>query len=276
MKSNIFKTFSLKGKTVILTGGFGFLGLQYTTTLGQAGANLVIWDLKDDDILQKIVRRIRKETKIKILAQSVDITDETAVQRAVNEVLKKFKTIDVLINNAALNPGIGEESKKFFSPYEKYPIDLWKKEFDVNVHGAMICIKAVAPHMMKNKKGAILNVSSGVSVGAYDNRTYTDVGWSDRYKSIAYTTSKTAIVGLTRQWAEYLGKYGIRVNAFSPGGVQPKKIDLNFVKSYAHGTMLNRMAQIGEYGPVILFLCSDASSYMTGANVIVDGGKSAW
>lgn len=272
MLNDPFVKFRLDDRVLILTGGAGFLGQQYIQIFADAGAHVVVWDKnpKDEFLRSSLV----KEKTAAVM--TVDITDEAQVQEAVAAIIKNFGNIDVLINNAAMNPAVGtDESKQQCVAYEDYPIELWEKEFKVNVTGSMICIKAVATHMMMNHKGVVVNIASGVAVDAYDNRVYRRVGWHDRYKSIAYTASKTAVLGLTRQWAERLGPYGIRVNSFSPGGVQTPQQSLEFVESYSGGTLLRRMAQIGEYGPILLFLCSDASSYMTGHNLVADGGKSA-
>lgn len=273
MTNDPFERFRLDNKIAILTGGAGFLGQQYIQILANAGANVIVWD-------KNLSEEFRESNLVKertAALYSVDITDEIVVQETISDILKHYNRIDVLINNAGMNPAIGsDEAKHLFEPYEKYSIDLWRKEFDVDVTGAMICTKTVAPQMMIQHSGVIVNIASGVAVAAYDNRVYHRLGDINKFKSIAYVSAKTAIIGLTRQWAEYLGPYNVRVNSFSPGGVQTLQHTSEFVRSYSEGTMLGRMAQIGEYGPVMLFLCSDASSYMTGNNLVVDGGKSAW
>lgn len=239
--------FDVKDRVIVITGGSGFLGTQFATSLTDAGAEVVIWDKKD----------------------GVDITDEAAVEQAV----KKLKRIDVLVNNAGMNPAVGSpEAEQQFTPYENYSMDLWRKELEVNLTGMFICIKAVAPIMMKQKGGSIINIASELSVIAYDHRIYTP----GRRKSPAYITTKSGVVGMTRAWAAHLGEYGVRVNCVSWGGMQTKNHSADFVKKYAALNMLGRMAQEGEYNGVIQFLCSDASSFMTGHNLVVDGGKSAW
>lgn len=265
--------FSIKDKVIIITGGIGFLGRQYSLALGKAGARIVIWDnasLKEIKNFEKLL----KKDKIEYLLMKVDITDEPVVRKAVKAVIGKFGTIDALVNNAAINPAVGsEEVKKLFVPYEDYPIDLFEQELRVNTTGTMICIKAVAPMMMKNKKGSIVNVASEISIIAHDHRVYND---PQKFKSPGYAASKTAILGLTRQWAARLGSYNVRVNSFSPGGVRNEKMPVDFVERFGKTTMLGRMAEQNEYIGPITFLCSDASSFMTGANLTVDGGKSAW
>lgn len=243
--------FSVKDKVIILTGGIGFLGAYYDKFLTKEGAQVVIWDLPE-----------------------VDITDENVVKKAVDDVLKKYGRIDVLINNAAMNPAVGsKESEKQFSPVDDYPSDLWKKELEVNLTGIFICSKAVIPAMKKQGKGVIINIASEVSTIAHDHRVYNTPG---KYKSTAYVTSKTGVVGLTRALAAQLGQHNIRVNTLSPGGVVNPKMPRDFVERFGDTNMLGRMAQPDEYNSAILFLCSDASSFMTGHNLVIDGGKSAW
>jgi len=267
--------FSVQNKVIIITGGTGFLGLQYTAALARAGAKVIIFDKKDIATLQKNIEPLVAE-HITVEAMSIDITIELEVTKAVAEVVKKHGRIDALINNAAMAAPVGDpDADKQFVPYEEYPVDLWDKELRVNLTGTMICTKAVAPIMMKQKNGSIVNIASEVSVIAHDHRVYNDKT-ERRFKSIAYTTTKTAIVGFTRQWAARLGKYNVRVNSFSPGGVQTPAHPEDFVALFGSANMLNRMAQVGEYNGIIIFLCSDASSFMTGHNLVADGGKSAW
>ncbi len=264
MKKNIL-LFSVHGKVVILTGGVGYLGAQYAEALSHGGAQVVVWDTG------------RPATPVSgVIYENVDITSEKAVQTAVKKIIKKFGKIDALINNAALNPAVGaKNAAQAFVPYEEYHIGLWEKELAVNLTGTMICTKAVAPIMMKQKSGSIVNVASDLSLIAHDHRVYNDPD-EKRFKSIAYTTTKSGILGLTRQWAARLGRFGVRVNAFSPTGMRMDTLPKDFVESYGGANMLGRMAEYGEYSGPIIFLCSDASTMMTGANLVVDGGKTAW
>src|SRR3989344_734811 len=222
-----------------------------------------------DQLVKKLSRK-----KLQITGFSIDITNEADVKKIIAQVIKKFHRIDVLINNAAMNPAVGDiNSKKQFAPVDDYPLELWKKEMEVNLTGMFICAKAVIPAMKKQGKGIIVNVASEVSVIAHDHRVYDEPG---KYKSSAYVTSKTGVVGLTRALAAQLGQYKIRVNTFSPGGVKSPKMSPDFVKRFSETNMFSRMAQPDEYNAAIAFLCSDASSFMTGQNLVIDGGKSAW
>ncbi|MDO8676861.1 MAG: SDR family oxidoreductase [Candidatus Azambacteria bacterium] len=256
MDLDALKIFSMEGKVVIITGGAGFLGMQYAKALSKAGAKVVLWDKNDHIVLSY-----------------VDVTSESSVRKATERVLKGEGRIDVLINNAGMNPAVGsDEAKQMFAPYEEYPIDLWKKEIDVDLTGMMICTQAVAKQMMKQGSGVIVNIASEVANIAVDNRIYGE----GKFKSIAYIVAKSGILGLTRAWASYLGKYGVRVNAFSPGGMPKAEVPKDFKERYSSLNMLGRMAEVNEYNGAMLFLCSDASSFMTGTQLVMDGGKSAW
>jgi len=244
--------FSVKGKVIILTGGSGFLGSQFRRHLVSCGAKVVIFDNQEKT--------------------PIDITNPEDVKKAVAETLKAFKHIDGMVNVAAINaiPG-SKTSQDLWKPYEKYPLELWKKELDVNLTAAHIVTQAVAPVMMKQKRGSIIFLATDLAIIAPNNSIYQ----KGNFKDVAYVTSKTGLLGLMRSWASYLGKYNVRVNAAVPGGMyngQPAK----FVKKNSALNMLGRMAKKDEYNGVIQFLLSDASSYMTGASLIIDGGRTAW
>lgn len=256
MQKNVF---SVRGKVVIITGGGGLLGREWARALTRAGARVVIFDTAP-------------QKKTNAYSVVVDITDQKDVRRAVGNVIKKYGRIDVLINGACLNPAPdSSDSTRQWNAYEFYPIDLWKKEFDVGLTGALIATQAVALQMKKQKSGSIINISSIYGLIAPDNRIY-DTG---KYKSIAYAALKAGLLNFTRAWAGHLGPYNIRVNTVSFGGVFANQ-NKNFVKKYGERTMLGRMIQKKETVGPIFFLASDASSSMTGANLIIDGGWSAW
>lgn len=242
--------FSLKGKIVVVTGGSGFLGSQYRRALTEYKAEVVNWDIDT----------------------GVDITDEDSVCRAKDSAVAQWGRIDVLINNAAFNPQVGEiSSGDNWSPYEKFPLDVWEREIEVNLTGQMRVTRAVAPLMMSQRSGSIIFIASDLALIGPHN----DIYEPGRFKDIAYITSKAGVLGLMRSWAAYLGPYNVRVNALVPGGMQRQQVS-EFVARNSSLNMLGRMAQEGEYNGPIIFLASDASSYMTGACLVVDGGRTAW
>lgn len=266
------RLFSVRNKVIIITGGAGFLGMEYAAFLSSAGARIVIFDIEEEKTLYAKAASIWRKTGRRALAFSVDITDERAVKRVVRSVLKRFGRIDVLVNNAAMNPIPGSPASRLqFSPYERYPLDLWRKEIEVGLTGAFIVTQAVIPAMKRKRSGVIVNIGSIYGKNAPDNRIYR----RGQFKSIAYATVKGALPNFTRTLASYLGPYGIRVNCLVGGGVVDRQSP-DFVKKYSARTMLGRMAERGDFSGALLFLASDASSYVTGANIVVDGGWSAW
>ena len=186
----------------------------------------------------------------------------------VKKVVKKYGKIDVLVNNAAYQ---GDDKLRTI-PFEKLPLESWNKAIDVNLTGIFLCCQEIGKIMVKQKKGVIINISSTYGIVAPDQRIY---GKSHQNSAIFYAATKSAVLNLTRYLAAYWQGKGIRVNTLSPGGVE-KNQEVNFKRKYSEKTMLGRMAKKDEYVGPIIFLASDASSYMTGSNLIVDGGWTAW
>ena len=240
----------MEGKVVIITGGSGMLGTEYGKVLSDAGADVFSFDI----------------------AEGVDITNPETVKEKTEELYKKYGRIDVLINNAAMTDFSGFKDTNRFAPYEDFSLDVWAKEINVGLTGALICSQAVIPYMKKAKSGVIVNVSSTHGVIAPDNRIYGD----GRFKAVTYPVIKSGILGFTRALASYLASYNIRANSLVPGGVKAGYLDKQFEKDYGFRTMLGKMANQDDYNGAVLFLCSDASSYMTGSMLIVDGGWTAW
>lgn len=266
-EDDILKLFSLDSRVAIVTGGAGKLGLKHAEVLSAAGASVVLWDI-DPAVVDKA-------TKIgpNVLGVVVDITRADQVAKATEDLKNRFGRVDILINNAALDAKPERpESQLQFSPYEKYSLEMWEKEIAVGLTGAQICTQAVAPIFMTQKSGVVLNILSTLAIDAPDNRVYE----KGKFKSVAYVTIKTALTGLTRAWASYFGPYNVRVNAVTFGGVNFGTHDASFLDKKAAQIMLGRRAGPNEYQGVVLFLCSDASKFMTAANVVVDGGKTAW
>ncbi len=264
--------FSVKNKRVLITGGAGFLGGEYAAFLLSAGARAAIFDARPPAEIEKRIKAIEKKSDRRPLGFSVDVTDQAAVKRAADALVRRWGGVDALVNNAALTYSPADkESHEQFSPYESYPLDLWQRALDVGLTGALIATQAVIPVMKKQRAGVIINTGSIYGIVAHDSRIYQP----GRFGSIAYATAKGALPNFTRELASYLGPFGIRANMMTLGGVE-KAHDRKFVRAYASRTMLGRMARADEYNGALLFLISDASRYMTGANLIVDGGWSAW
>ena len=249
-------TFNLENKNVVITGGNGFLGNQITNALLNEKANVYIID----------IRKPQKKTSAKYFKS--DITNEKDLKKILKFFkLKKIK-VDVLINNAAIDyPPL--KSKKNNFKLETFPDNLWDKDISVSLKGSYLCTKIFGSYMSKFKKGSIINVSSDLGIIAPDQRIYKNSGF---IKPITYSVVKHGIIGLTKYTASYWGEKNIRCNAIAPGGIYNNQDSL-FIKRINQLIPLRRMAKKNEYNGLILFLCSDLSSYMTGSIVVADGGR---
>ncbi|HWS23053.1 MAG TPA: SDR family oxidoreductase [Anaerolineales bacterium] len=275
---NILEKFSLTGKVSIVTGGVGLLGKEFCLTLAEAGSAVVIVDLD-----QEKLRRTADDLLglgFNVLAVETDITNPISVNAMIEKTLQTFGRIDVLVNSAALDPKFDPEAiQKGIAPgnFEEYPLDQWDAAMKVNLTGTFLVTQAVARQLVKQgKKGSIINICSTYGLNGPDQRIYqTESGEQPAFKPVYYTVSKAGIVGFTKYLAAYYMNTEIRVNMLTPGGVFNGHNDL-FVKNYSAKTILGRMARKDEMNGALLFLASDASSYMTGNNVVVDGGWTAW
>lgn len=263
--------FDLADRVVIVTGATGMLGRECSDELARAGAAVVVTDV-DQSGCECLAAEIRRTTGTETLGLAADLTRESDIQRLVDGTVERFGRIDVLVNNAAMNPAPGSaDSVRQFEPFEDYPRELWEREVAVNVTGPFLLTQRVGRVMARARRGVIVNVASTYGLVAPDHRIYAP----GRYKSVAYAVTKAAILNFTRYLAGYYGRHGIRVNTLTPGGVEAGQ-DPAFIAAYAERTMLGRMARRDEYRRAVLFLASDASSYMTGSNLVVDGGWTAW
>jgi NAD(P)-dependent dehydrogenase (short-subunit alcohol dehydrogenase family) len=263
--------FSLKNKTAIVTGACGLIGREHCRALNEAGANVVVLDISEAEAFELAVTLGDRHLGI-----SANVTSADSLKAARDKIIARYGTIDVLVNNAAINdmfenPAMAAEQSMF----ENYPVDMWQKSLDVNVTGVFLCSQVFGTVMSKQKKGSIINIASTYGVVGPDQSIYKNAkGEQTFYKSPAYPATKGAVVNFTRFLASYWGKNGVRVNTLSPGGVENSQ-DEFFVANYSSKTALGRMAVPTDYKGAIVFLASDASAYMTGANLIVDGGWTA-
>lgn len=274
MDNKIEKLFSIKNKIVLVAGGSGQIGFSFCEILSRAGAKVVILDL-DIELAQKKSSK-HKNTKYykNFFFYKVDVTIKNDLTKVLDLIIKKFKKIDALVNSFHYkgNSRRLDTNTNFFQDFENYPEEAWDKVHDVNLKGAFLLTQCILPHMKKNKKGVIVNISSTYGNVSPNPTIYGNSGINS---PIAYATSKAAIINLTRYLAIHLAKYNIRVNCLSPGGVFNNQSE-EFVKNYIDKTPIGRMAKPDDYQGAILFLLTDASSYMTGSNIIVDGGWTAW
>ena len=268
--------FDLTGRVAIVTGGTGLLGYQHATILASAGAHVVLLDLPATDPHARAAALAAAHQR-DCLGLAVDITDEVALEAARAGILERFGRIDILVNNAANNPKVEVASpERPWSRLENFPLETWNADIAVGLTGAFLCARVFGQEMVARNHGVIVNVSSDLGVIAPDQRIYRQDGLGEQQqpvKPVTYSVVKTGLIGLTRYLATYWSAHNIRVNAISPGGVFAGQPDA-FVSRLRALIPMNRMANVDEYHGAILFLCSDASSYMTGQNLVVDGGRS--
>ena len=260
--------FHLDGRTVVVTGGAGFLGRQWTAALLDAGAAVVSVDLVAP--ADPGDPRVRHE--------QVDITEARAVASLAERLAADGIQVDALVNNAALDAPVTASGLAHAERFETFSVERWQEEFAVGLTGAFLCSQAFGPPMAVRGHGSIVNVASDLALVGPDQGLYRVEGLADEdqpVKPVTYSVIKSGILGLTRYLATYWGARGVRVNALCLGGVAREQ-DPEFVRRLSQRIPLGRMARQGEYGEAMVFLCSEASSYMTGATLVVDGGRTTW
>lgn len=266
------KLFSLKNKTAIVTGALGLIGKEHCKALSEAGANVIAADL-DEAKCVEFAQTLVTES----IGAALDVTNHESIKSLRDSTIKKFGHIDILVNNAAINDMLeNPKASGELSKFENYPLELWQKSVDVNLTGVFLCSQILGTVMAKQKSGSIINIASTYGIAAPDQSLYIkEDGTQSFYKPPAYSATKGAVIMFTKYLAAYWGKEGVRVNALTPGGVENDQ-DEFFIKKYSARTPLGRMAKPTDYKGALIFLASDASSYMTGTNLIVDGGWTAW
>jgi 2-deoxy-D-gluconate 3-dehydrogenase len=266
--------FDLTGRVAIVTGGAGLLGAEFCRTLAEAGAAVTIADL-DGQAAADLAASLT-QSGYRAQGRETDVTSVESVKEVVAATLKDFGRLDILVNSAALDPKFDPNSRKSHSgAFEDYPLGLWQQALDVNLTGAMLCCQAAVQPMLEQGAGTIINLSSIYGVSAPDQRLYHREGQPQQFKPVYYTVTKAGILGLTKYLSAYYAGKNIRVNALTPGGVYNNHDD-EFLQAYAARAVMGRMAEKDEMNGAILFLASDASKYMTGANLVVDGGWTVW
>ena len=273
----IQEKFDLTGRVAVVTGGVGLLGAEFCRTLAEAGAAVAVVDLNES--ASQAVAESLTSSGYQALSIPTDIARPDSVNAAVENVLSAFGRIDILVNSAALDPKFDPDAvNKGITPgaFEDYPLDLWNSALNVNLTGMFLMTQAcVRPMIEQGKKGSIINICSTYGLNGPDQRIYVKEGTRVAFKPVYYTVTKAGVMGFTKYLAAYYAETEIRVNALTPGGVFNNHEEY-FVKSYSAKTILGRMAKKDEMNGGLLFLASDASSYMTGNNVVVDGGWTAW
>ncbi|HSV86244.1 MAG TPA: SDR family oxidoreductase [Levilinea sp.] len=270
----IFDKFSLKGQVALVTGGAGLLGKQFSRTLAEAGAQVVVADI-DKASAQAVAQEISHDG-YEATGLSVNVTSVESTRSMVAETLLAFGRLDVLVCSAALDPKFEPQHQGLYSnAFEDYPLQAWKDGLDVNLTGMFLSVQSGVKPMLAANRGSIVLICSTYGLVGPDQRIYEREGQPKQYKPVFYSVTKAGVLGLTRYLATYYAGTRIRANALTPGGVYNNH-DEGFVRSYAARTVMGRMANQDEMNGALLFLASDASSYMTGGNLIVDGGWTAW
>ena len=268
-----------KNKNALITGGAGLLGPEHAIALNEVGFNIVLLDIDQINLNKKFkILKKKIKNKGKILSYVCDIADEKQVKKISLDLIKKKIFIDVLVNNAEINPKMKSFKNNYTGRIEDYSIDRLKKELSVGVIGTFICSKIFTEHMKIRRGGSIINISSDLGITAPDQRVYHKSELIDNvrnFKPIGYSISKHAVIGITKYLSTYFAKKNIRCNTLVPGAVinnQPSFL----IKNVKKRIPLNRWAKKTDYKKAIQFLATDDSCYMTGQSLIIDGGRTIW
>ncbi len=272
-----FQKFKLTGRVALITGGAGLLGREHAAAVAEAGGIPVLWDIKPEAVTGA-AQEVASLYGVDSLGMKVDITSPVAVEQGLEWVVNRFQRVDILINNAANDPKVGGEAPPTWSRLESFSLDLWLNDLSVGLTGAFLCAQKVGTWMAKHGGGVILNIASDLGVIAPDQRIYRQEGLPEEQqpvKPVTYSVIKHGLIGLTKYLATYWAPKKVRVNSLAPGGVYNNQPEI-FLEKLTNLIPLGRMASRDEYRAAVQFLVSDASSYMTGANIIIDGGRTCW
>lgn len=269
--------FRLDKKIAVITGGAGLLGQKHAEAIASVGGRPILLDI-DANKLKKAKDRIKLQSGYDVDCFNVDITDGESLRNCSATIHNNIGEVDILINNASMTVESNAGDTGYFAPFPEYPINYWNKAIQVGLTGTFLCSQVFGSLMAKKNSGVILNIASDVGVISPDHRIYKPEG---EYPGVAFNTPisyvaiKAGLIGMTRYLATYWAKEGVRVNALSPAGVYNGH-DERFVKRLTNLIPMGRMATQDEYKGAIVFLCSEASKFMTGFNLIMDGGRTAW
>lgn len=275
-----FEKFDLTGKTALITGAAGLLGVEHAAALLESGAGVVLTDIGEASLAAASESLSRNADSARILTRVMDVSLPDAIRVVAQELADSGKRVDILVNNAAIDPKVkGDHGVMETSRLENFPLDQWDLQIAVGLTGAYLCSQVFGSAMAKDGKGGvILNIASDLSVFSPDQRLYRKKGLTDDMqpvKPVTYSVIKAGLIGLTRYLATYWADRGVRANALSPGGVFNGQGE-EFVQRLTSLIPLGRMATQNEYRAAVQFLCSDASAYMNGQNIVIDGGRSVW
>lgn len=271
--------FDLSGRVAVITGGAGLLGQKHAEAIAELGGIPVIVDI-DQQRCDQAAEKIRAAHQGNCKGYRADLTDARQVQDLCDRVMEELGRVDILINNAANNPAVGAAGldQAHGSRLEVFDIGIWNQDIAVGLTAAFLCARTFGARMAQSKRGVILNIASDLALISPDQRLYRKPGLPEQaqpVKPVTYSVVKSGLIGLTRYLATYWADQGVRCNALSPGGVYVDQ-DEAFVQRLSQLIPMGRMAGVDEYKAAVAFLVSDASSYMNGANLVVDGGRTVW
>jgi NAD(P)-dependent dehydrogenase (short-subunit alcohol dehydrogenase family) len=278
--ASAFEKFNLTGKTALITGAAGLLGIEHAAALLESGATVVLTDIGESSLAAARDTLSQNADVSRIHTRVMDVSKPEVIRAVAEDMAGERLRIDILVNNAAIDPKVkGDQGVLETSRLENFPLDQWDLQVAVGLTGAFLCSQVFGTGMARDGKGGvILNIASDLSVFSPDQRLYRKEGLPEDMqpvKPVTYSVIKAGLIGLTRYLATYWADQGVRCNALSPGGVFNGQGE-EFVQRLSSLIPLGRMAQREEYRATVQFLCSDASSYMNGQNVVMDGGRSAW
>lgn len=277
MQNNLLHKFQLNKKIAIITGGVGLLGIKHAEAIAEMGGVPILLDINNEKGPATAARISDKYNTI-CSYYSCDITCEDKIVRVIADILRSHGKINILVNNAAIDPKVKADYSNESTRLEHFSIKQWNLEISVGLTGTFLCSKLIGGEMAKKGEGVIVNISSDLGLISPDQRIYEKEGLHEDQqpvKPITYSIIKHGIIGMTKYLATYWADKGVRVNAISPGGIFTGQPD-EFVMKISELIPLKRMADEDEYKAAIVFLCSDASSYMTGSNLVIDGGRTCW
>ena len=272
------KLFRLDNKVIVITGATGLLGVQHAEAVACFGGTPILLDLNQNSI-NALANKLNKKYQTNATGFVIDITDEASIKKNAALLMKKYGKIDGLVNNAANNPKVEDNDELNFSRLENFPLDVWNDDLNVSLTGSYLCSKIYGNAISKNSSGgSIVNISSDLGLIAPDQRLYRSEGIEDskqNVKPVTYSVVKNGLIGLTRYMATYWADKGVRSNAMCPGGVENGQ-PLDFLEKVSNKIPMGRLAKPNEYQGTLIWMLSDASSYLNGAIIPVDGGRTAW
>jgi NAD(P)-dependent dehydrogenase (short-subunit alcohol dehydrogenase family) len=272
------KLFRLDNKVIVITGAIGLLGRKHAEAVACYGGTPILLDLSQQAV-DSFANELNDKYKIDSVGFAIDITDEKAIENNVKQLIEKFGKIDGLVNNAANNPKVEDSKEVNFSRLENFPLDIWSDDIAVGLTGAFLGAKHYGYQISQNPQGGVIvNISSDLGLIAPDQRLYKKEGVDEdkqNVKPVTYSVVKTGLIGLTRYLATYWANKNVRCNAICPGGVENGQSN-DFLQEVSSRIPMNRLARLDEYQGILIWMLSDASSYLNGAVIPIDGGRTTW